>query len=52
MDLWDQLLQEIAKAGPNVKWMHAPSHVGIQGNINTDTLVDMGRREHVTTARK
>ena len=43
-DLWEQLLQAIPTAGPNVQWLHVPSHMGIQGDTNVDTLVDMGHR--------
>ena len=43
-DLWEQILQEIASAGPHVKWMYVRSHVGIPGNTKADTLADMGRR--------
>ena len=45
VDLWEQLLQEIERAGPAVRWLHVPSHVGIQGNTKADTLADMGRRQ-------
>ena len=31
-------------SGTHVKWMHAPSHVGIPGNTKADTLAGMGRR--------
>ena len=44
MDVWEQLLHEIELAGPNVRWLHVPSHVGIPGNTKADTLADMGRR--------
>ena len=44
VDLWEQLLQEIERAGPAVRWLHVPSHVGIHGNTKADTLADMGRR--------
>ena len=44
VDLWEHLLQEIERAGPAVRWLHVPSHVGIQGNTKADTLADMGRR--------
>ena len=35
------LLRDLAAAGPNVRWMHVPSHVGIVGNTSADTLADM-----------
>ena len=57
VDLWHQLLSEIAAAGPTTRWLHVPSHVGIVGNSSANTVADMGRRQSpllagfVTTAR-
>ena len=45
MDLWEQLLQEIRGAGPAVRGLHVPSHVGIHSNTKADTPADMGRRQ-------
>ena len=51
-------LHEITRAGPAVRWLHVPSHVGIHGNTKADTLADMGRRRSpllkglVTAARR
>ena len=28
-----------------MRWLHVPSHVGIHGNTEADTLADMGRRQ-------
>ena len=58
VDLWEQLLQEITRAGPAVRWLHVPSHVRIHGNTKADTLADTGRRRSpllkglVTAARR
>ena len=44
VDLWTQLLHETGSQGTAIKWLHAPSHIGLDGNTHADRLADIGRR--------
>ena len=44
-DLWVQILELTERHGTEIKWMHAPSHIGIRGNEKADQLADLGRRK-------
>ena len=44
VDLWTQILHLVEKLGEAIKWLHAPSHIGIKGNGRADHLAEVGRR--------
>ena len=43
VSLWKELLHELDSIDRIVKWIKAPSHVGIQGNEEADSLAEDGR---------
>ena len=43
MELWKELLPELESSRRTVEWIKVPSHVGIQGNKEADSLAEDGR---------
>ena len=41
--LWKELLTELDSPSRDIKWIKVPSHVGIQGNEEADSLAEIGR---------
>jgi len=41
--LWDSLIAELDRQCRIVRWVKIPSHVGIEGNVEADRLVKLGR---------
>ena len=44
VDLWTQVLDILDDIGPEIQWLHVPSHIGICGNEKADSFADEGRR--------
>ena len=43
VELWKELLKEIVSPHRTMKWIKVPSHMGIQGNKEADSLAEDGR---------
>ena len=43
VELWKELLTELESPHRTVQWIKVPSHVGIQGNKEADSLAEDGR---------
>ena len=44
VDLWTQMLNILDEIGPEIQWLHVPSHIGIRGNEKADFLANEGRQ--------